>query len=171
MIDSCKDSLPSEVDAVSINLGMFYDLVGWFALGAKTRDASIPECEGAATAKSPWNAPGLFDLSVPDSFSMNLVQKREQKTGLKRSYYMDPQTLNRFKWHYYEYEINKCDACALYRLESKLVDGRAKISMKVGVGNPYSTPNVVAPPTEKFDCRLGKQYDYPVNTVSSYHLT
>ncbi|KAG4143717.1 hypothetical protein ERO13_D06G209350v2 [Gossypium hirsutum] len=77
---------------------------------------------------------------------MNLVRKREQKTGLsqittavvcmsrkqvmnefeglKRSYYMDPQTLNRFKWHYYEYEINKCDACALYRLESKLVDGK-----------------------------------------------
>ncbi|MFQ6644411.1 hypothetical protein Gotur_018012, partial [Gossypium turneri] len=119
---------------------------GWFALGAKRRAASIPECEGAATAKSPWNAAELFDLSVHDSFSMNLVRKREQKTGLsqittavvcmsrkqvmnefeglKRSYYMDPQTLNRFKWHYYEYEINKCDACALYRLESKLVDGK-----------------------------------------------
>ncbi|KAH1054977.1 hypothetical protein J1N35_033042 [Gossypium stocksii] len=90
---------------------------------------------------------------------------------------MDPRTLNRFKWHYYEYEINKCDACALYRLESKLVDGkksakgRAEISMKVGVGNPYSTPNVVAPPSEKLDYRLGKQYDYPVNIVSSNYLT
>lgn len=30
------------------------------ALGAKARgkDVGIPECEGAATAKSPWNAPG-----------------------------------------------------------------------------------------------------------------
>ncbi|KAK5826964.1 hypothetical protein PVK06_021897 [Gossypium arboreum] len=134
---------------------MFYDLVGWFALGAKTRDASIPECEGAATAKSPWNAPGLFDLSVPDSFSMNLVQKREQKTEKRKG---DTSELGKLT---VEFPCNnKCG-----------VTGRAEISMKVGVGNPYSTPNVVAPPTEKFDCRLGKQYDYPVNTVSSYHLT
>lgn len=32
------------------------------ALSAKTegKDVGIPECEGAATAKSPWNAPGKF---------------------------------------------------------------------------------------------------------------
>jgi len=31
------------------------------ALSAKTegKDVGIPECEGAATAKSPWNAPGI----------------------------------------------------------------------------------------------------------------
>ncbi|KAF2303261.1 hypothetical protein GH714_016112 [Hevea brasiliensis] len=36
------------------------------ALSAKAqgKDVGIPECEGAATAKSPWNAPELFDLSV-----------------------------------------------------------------------------------------------------------
>uniref|UniRef100_A0A2P2K0R0 Transcription factor VOZ1 n=1 Tax=Rhizophora mucronata TaxID=61149 RepID=A0A2P2K0R0_RHIMU len=44
--------------------------------------------------------------------------------GLKRSYYMDPQPLNNFEWHLYEYEINNCDACALYRLELKAVDGK-----------------------------------------------
>ncbi|KAB2079218.1 hypothetical protein ES319_A06G217300v1, partial [Gossypium barbadense] len=55
---------------------------------------------------------------------MSRKQVMNELEGLKRSYYMDPQTLNRFKWHYYEYEINKCDACALYRLESKLVDGK-----------------------------------------------
>eukprot|EP00268_Persea_americana_P043485 TRINITY_DN4371_c0_g1_i5.p1 TRINITY_DN4371_c0_g1~~TRINITY_DN4371_c0_g1_i5.p1 ORF type:complete len:491 (+),score=110.07 TRINITY_DN4371_c0_g1_i5:212-1684(+) len=35
------------------------------ALTAKTqqKDVGIPECEGAATTKSPWNAPELFDLS------------------------------------------------------------------------------------------------------------
>ncbi|KAL6562100.1 Transcription factor voz1 [Orobanche gracilis] len=34
------------------------------ALGAKAqgKEVGIPECEGAATAKSPWNAPELFDL-------------------------------------------------------------------------------------------------------------
>lgn len=36
------------------------------ALSAKTRgkNVGIPECHGAATAKSPWNAPELFDLIV-----------------------------------------------------------------------------------------------------------
>lgn len=44
--------------------------------------------------------------------------------GLKRSYYMDPQPMKNLEWHLYEYEINKYDACALYRLELKLVDGK-----------------------------------------------
>lgn len=44
--------------------------------------------------------------------------------GLKRSYYMDPQPLNNYEWHLYEYEINRYDTCALYRLELKLVDGK-----------------------------------------------
>lgn len=45
---------------------------------------------------------------------------------------MDPQPLNHFEWHLYEYEINNCDACALYRLELKLVDpkksGKGKVN-------------------------------------------
>ncbi|CAI0445114.1 unnamed protein product [Linum tenue] len=38
------------------------------AFGAKAegKDVGVPECEGAATTKSPWNAPELFDLSVLD---------------------------------------------------------------------------------------------------------
>ncbi|KAF5760750.1 putative transcription factor VOZ family [Helianthus annuus] len=38
------------------------------ALSAKSqgKDVGVPECEGAATTKSPWNAPELFDLSVFD---------------------------------------------------------------------------------------------------------
>lgn len=51
--------------------------------------------------------------------------------GLKRSYYMDPQPLNNFEWHLYEYEINKCDACALYRLELKIVDGKKNSKIRV----------------------------------------
>lgn len=31
---------------------------------AQGKDVGVPECEGAATAKSPWNAPELFDLTV-----------------------------------------------------------------------------------------------------------
>lgn len=36
------------------------------ALSAKAngKDVGIPECEGAATTKSPWNAPELFDLKI-----------------------------------------------------------------------------------------------------------
>lgn len=129
------------------------------ALSAKAegKDVGIPECEGAATAKSPWNAPELFDLSVlegetirewlffdkprrafesgnrkqrslPDYNGRGWHESRKQVMnefgGLKRSYYMDPQPLNNYEWHLYEYEINKCDACALYRLELKLVDGK-----------------------------------------------
>ncbi|KAI5331676.1 hypothetical protein L3X38_021802 [Prunus dulcis] len=129
------------------------------ALSAKAqgKDVGIPECEGAATAKSPWNAPELFDLlvlegeiirewlffdkprrafesgnrkqrSLPDYNGRGWHESRKQVMnefgGLKRSYYMDPQPLNHFEWHLYEYEINKCDACALYRLELKLVDGK-----------------------------------------------
>ncbi|XP_021765999.1 transcription factor VOZ1-like [Chenopodium quinoa] len=127
------------------------------ALSAKAqgKDVGIPECEGAATAKSPWNAPELFDLSVlegetirewlffdkprrafesgnrkqrslPDYSGRGWHESRKQVmdefSGLKRSYYMDPQPLNNYEWHLYEYEINKCDVCALYRLELKLVD-------------------------------------------------
>ncbi|KAJ4703560.1 transcription factor VOZ1 [Melia azedarach] len=136
------------------------------ALGAKAqgKDVGIPECEGAATSKSPWNAPELFDLSVlegetirewlffdkprrafesgnrkqrslPDYSGRGWHESRKQVMsefgGLKRSYYMDPQPLNHFEWHLYEYEINKCDACALYRLELKLVDGKKSAKGKV----------------------------------------
>ncbi|XP_027367177.1 transcription factor VOZ1 isoform X3 [Abrus precatorius] len=136
------------------------------ALGAKAQGkvVGIPECEGAATTKSPWNAPELFDLSVlegetirewlffdkprrafesgnrkqrslPDYSGRGWHESRKQVMnefgGLKRSYYMDPQPLNHFEWHLYEYEISKCDACALYRLELKLVDGKKNSKAKI----------------------------------------
>ncbi|KAF9588646.1 hypothetical protein IFM89_014367 [Coptis chinensis] len=136
------------------------------ALRAKTqgKDVGIPECEGAATTKSPWNAPELFDLSflegetirewlffdkprrafesgnrkqrsLPDYSGRGWHESRKQVmkefAGLKRSYYMDPQPLNRFEWHLYEYEINNCDVCALYRLELKLVDGKKSPKGKI----------------------------------------
>ncbi|KAJ8761433.1 hypothetical protein K2173_001564 [Erythroxylum novogranatense] len=136
------------------------------ALGAKAqgKDVGIAECEGAATTKSPWNAPELFDLSVlegetirewlffdkprrafesgnrkqrslPDYSGRGWHESRKQVMneyeGLKRSYYMDPQPLNNFEWHLYEYEINKCDACALYRLELKAVDGKKNAKGKI----------------------------------------
>lgn len=64
--------------------------------------------------------------SLPDYSGRGWHESRKQVmdefNGLKRSYYMDPQPLNNYEWHLYEYEINKCDVCALYRLELKLVD-------------------------------------------------
>ncbi|CAL1388480.1 unnamed protein product [Linum trigynum] len=66
--------------------------------------------------------------SLPDYSGRGWHESRKQVMnefgGLKRSYYMDPQPLNNFEWHLYEYEINKCDVCALYRLELKAVDGK-----------------------------------------------
>nr|XP_010916038.1 transcription factor VOZ1 isoform X1 [Elaeis guineensis] len=136
------------------------------ALTAKTqgKNVGIPECEGAATAKSPWNAPELFDLlvlngeslrewlffdkprrafesgnrkqrSLPDYNGRGWHESRKQVMkefgGLKRSYYMDPQPLSHYEWHLYEYEINNCDSCALYRLELKLVDPKKSAKGKV----------------------------------------
>lgn len=66
--------------------------------------------------------------SLPDYNGRGWHESRKQVMnefgGLKRSYYMDPQPMENFEWHLYEYEINKYDACALYRLEVKRVDGK-----------------------------------------------
>jgi hypothetical protein len=51
--------------------------------------------------------------------------------GRKRSYYMDPQPLKGLEWHLYEYEISNYDACALYRLELKLVDEKKSPKGKI----------------------------------------
>ncbi|KAL6198361.1 hypothetical protein ACLB2K_028152 [Fragaria x ananassa] len=171
-LDWCQDYCSSFHAALALNEGPpgmapvlrpggigLKDALLFAALSAKAqgKDVGIPECEGAATAKSPWNAPELFDLfvlegemlrewlffdkprrafesgnrkqrSLPDYNGRGWHESRKQVMnefgGLKRSYYMDPQPLNLFEWHLYEYEINKCDACALYRLELKLVDGK-----------------------------------------------
>ncbi|KAF5810931.1 putative transcription factor VOZ family [Helianthus annuus] len=136
------------------------------ALSAKAqgKNVGVPVCEGAATAKSPWNAPELFDLSVfegemlrewlffdkprrafesgnrkqrslPDYNGRGWHESRKQvinESGwLKRSYYMDPQPMKLVEWHLYEYEINRYDACALYRLELKLVDRKKNPKGKI----------------------------------------
>lgn len=131
---------------------------------AQGKDVGVPECEGAATTKSPWNAPELFDLivlegemirewlffdkprrafesgnrkqrSLPDYNGRGWHESRKQVMnefgGLKRSYYMDPQPMKNLEWHLYEYVINKCDVCALYRLELKRVDGKKSPKGKV----------------------------------------
>lgn len=45
---------------------------------------------------------------------------------------MDPQPVENLEWHLFEYEISKCDAWALYRLELKLVDGKKSPKGKAG---------------------------------------
>ncbi|KAJ1394018.1 putative transcription factor [Sesbania bispinosa] len=178
-LDWCQDYCSSFHAALALNEGPpgmapvlrpggigLKDNLLFAALSAKAegKEVGIPECEGAATAKSPWNAPELFDLSVlesetirewlffdkprrafesgnrkqrslPDYSGRGWHESRKQVMnefgGLKRSYYMDPQPLNHFEWHLYEYEISKCDACALYRLELKLVDGKKSSKGKI----------------------------------------
>uniref|UniRef100_A0A0E0N2I8 Transcription factor VOZ1 n=3 Tax=Oryza TaxID=4527 RepID=A0A0E0N2I8_ORYRU len=142
------------------------------ALSAKIqgKHVGIPVCEGAATAKSPWNAPELFDLyifegesirewlffdkprrafesgnrkqrSLPDYNGRGWHESRKQVMkdfgGLKRSYYMDPQPSNSYEWHLYEYEINDCDAFALYRLEFKSSDAKKTAKSKLAC-NPLN---------------------------------
>ncbi|KAL6614508.1 hypothetical protein ACP70R_036778 [Stipagrostis hirtigluma subsp. patula] len=142
------------------------------ALSAKIqgKHVGIPVCEGAATAKSPWNAPELFDLyifegesirewlffdkprrafdsgnrkqrSLPDYNGRGWHESRKQVMkdfgGLKRSYYMDPQPSNSYEWHLYEYEVNDCDAFALYRLEFKSSDAKKGSKSKLAC-NPLN---------------------------------
>lgn len=77
--------------------------------------------------------------SLPDYSGRGWHESRKQVMkdfgGLKRSYYMDPQPSTQFEWHLYEYEINDCDACALYRLELKMVCSKKNTKGKVG-GDP-----------------------------------
>ncbi|KAJ6696757.1 hypothetical protein OIU85_003139 [Salix viminalis] len=136
------------------------------ALTAKMqgKNVGIPQCEGAAVMKSPWNAAELFDLSLlegetirewlffdkprrafdsgnrkqrslPDYSGRGWHESRKQVMkelgGKKKSYYMDPQPPGCHEWHLYEYEINNCDACALYRLELKLAGGKKTPKGKV----------------------------------------
>ncbi|KAE9461857.1 hypothetical protein C3L33_06194, partial [Rhododendron williamsianum] len=178
-LDWCQDYCSSFHAALALNEGPpgmtpvlrpggigLKDGLLFAALSAKTqgKDVGIPECVGAATAKSPWNAPELFDLivlegetirewlffdkprrafesgnrkqrSLPDYNGRGWHESRKQPMnefgGLKRSYYMDPQPRKDFEWHLYEYEINKCDASALYRLEFKHVDGKKSAKGKI----------------------------------------
>ncbi|CAH9113719.1 unnamed protein product [Cuscuta europaea] len=54
---------PPVVRPMGIGLkdNLFFQALSAKALG---KDVGIPECEGAATSKSPWNAPELFDLKI-----------------------------------------------------------------------------------------------------------
>ncbi|KAB1216523.1 Transcription factor VOZ1 [Morella rubra] len=73
--------------------------------------------------------------SLPDYSGRGWHESRKQVMkeygGQKRSYYMDPQPLSCLEWHLYEYEISNCDACALYRLELKLVHEKKSPKGKV----------------------------------------
>lgn len=74
--------------------------------------------------------------SLPDYNGRGWHESRKQMmkefNGLKRSYYMDPQPMGSFEWHLYEYEINKYNACTLYRLELKRADGKKSPKGKLG---------------------------------------
>ncbi|VFQ97120.1 unnamed protein product [Cuscuta campestris] len=199
------------------------------ALSAKAhgKDVGIPDCEGAATAKSPWNAPELFDLevvdgetirewlffdmprrafesgnrkqrSLPDYNGRGWHESRKQVMtefgGLKRSYYMDPQPMKNLEWHLYEYEINKYDTCALYRLELKLVDGKktpkGKVStasvvdlqrQMVGLAAVFPLENKqfhanggtknanLMPVSEGYGYPTAAPYDYLIDSMSGYY--
>ncbi|XP_021898421.1 transcription factor VOZ2-like [Carica papaya] len=73
--------------------------------------------------------------SLPDYSGRGWHESRKQVMkefgGQKRSYYMDPQPPGCFEWRLYEYEIYSFDACALYRLELKLVKERKSPKGKV----------------------------------------
>ncbi|XP_074574143.1 transcription factor VOZ1-like [Curcuma longa] len=177
------------------------------ALSAKIlgKNVGIPVCEGAATTKSPWNAPELFDLcvlegeslrewlffdkprrafesgnrkqrSLPDYNGRGWHESRKQIMkefgGLKRSYYMDPQPLTHYEWHMYEYEINDCEAFALYRLEFKLVDpkkgskakltGNSLVDLQQQMGR-LKADNIVDPKKNSKSRTKANQKDMPEN--------
>lgn len=102
--------------------------------------------------------------SLPDYSGRGWHESRKQVMnefgGLKRSYYMDPQPLNHIEWHLYEYEITKCDACALYRLELKLVDGKKNSKGKIAANDSVAD-------LQKQMGRLSAQFPGPVDNKRS----
>ncbi|XP_010551716.1 PREDICTED: transcription factor VOZ2 [Tarenaya hassleriana] len=73
--------------------------------------------------------------SLPDYSGRGWHESRKQlmkeQGGQKRSYYMDPQPPGSFEWHLFEYQIDECDLCALYRLELKLTNTKKSPKAKV----------------------------------------
>lgn len=72
--------------------------------------------------------------SLPDYNGRGWHESRKisvTETGLKRSYYMDPQPKSHLEWHLFEYIFDKCDPFTLYRLELKLVDVKKKSKGKL----------------------------------------
>jgi hypothetical protein len=73
--------------------------------------------------------------SLPDYSGRGWHESRKQlmkeQEGQKRSYYMDPQPPGPFEWHLFEYQINESDACALYRLELKVGNGKKSPKGKI----------------------------------------
>ncbi|KAK9664245.1 hypothetical protein RND81_14G028300 [Saponaria officinalis] len=137
-------------------------------------DVGIPECPGAASTKSPWNDPELFDISIlegekirewlffdkprrafetgnrkqrslPDHEGRGWHESRKlplnEYGGRKRSYYADPQPQKDFDWHLYEYEVDSCDAFALYRLELKAAGDKKSPKLKVAEEKKKKSPN------------------------------
>ncbi|CAO2813105.1 unnamed protein product [Amaranthus hypochondriacus] len=133
------------------------------------KNVGIPECIGAATSKSPWNTPELFNISIlegekvrewlffdkprrafetgnrkqrslPDHEGRGWHESRKQIMkeygGQKRSYYADPQPHKDLEWHLFEYEMDSCNVCALYRLELKVADERKRSPKTKGTTDP-----------------------------------
>lgn len=121
---------------VYVDIICLWDSVGLFVIlyDAELFDLSVLEGETIREwlffdkPRRAFESGNRKQRSLPDYSGRGWHESRKQVMnefgGLKRSYYMDPQPLNNIEWHLYEYEINKCDACALYRLELKLVDGK-----------------------------------------------
>lgn len=95
--------------------------------------------------------------SLPDYTGRGWHESRKQIMkefgGLKRSYYMDPQPLTVFEWHLYEYEINDCDAFALYRLEFKVADAKKSAKQQLVRQNTENGANSNSLPENKRNSR------------------
>eukprot|EP01018_Ginkgo_biloba_P000701 Gb_12179 [translate_table: standard] len=109
------------------------------ALGAKTmgKAVGIPECEGAATTKSPWNAPELFDLFVLQGEVIREwlffdKPRRAFESGNRKQRSL-PDYSGR-GWHESRKQVMK-DLGGLKRLELKQVDSKKNTKGKV-IGDP-----------------------------------
>lgn len=78
--------------------------------------------------------------SLPDHEGRGWHESRKQIMkeygGQKRSYYADPQPHKDLEWHLFEYEMDSCNVCALYRLELKVADERKRSPKTKGTTDP-----------------------------------
>ncbi|KAL0321266.1 UNVERIFIED_CONTAM: Transcription factor VOZ1 [Sesamum radiatum] len=151
------------------------------ALSAKAqgKDVGIPECEGAATAKSPWNAPELFDLTVLDGEtirvcflispaehlrvgieSKDLCQIIMEGVGTSQENKLEVKRVDGKKTP--KGKLNNDSVADLQKQLGRLtaefpnnkqrfVKARGKANMKDGTGSIYSGSNALASPGEGFD--------------------
>ncbi|XP_063942403.1 uncharacterized protein LOC135150187 [Daucus carota subsp. sativus] len=81
-------------------IGLKYNLL-FSTLKARTerKAAGVPDCEGAATTKAPWNTPELFDLSALEGETIRVWEDGTKRIGRRSFSILRACVLPLHKWN------------------------------------------------------------------------